>query len=124
MLAATILTIALVSLMRATMQSTNSTRETQKYTRAVMLTQQKIWELESTYRSLDEEGFEEEEDGNFAPPFDDFSWETEVEIDEERLVYILTARTLWIHGPAEKDKSNRQYTLMTECPMPGDRVIR
>ena len=118
LLAVTILTIALVGIMRAIIQATSSGREVQRYTRAVQLTQQKTWEIEDRYAYTNQETSEDDE-GVYEEPLEDYSWEWEIESDEDRLVYIVSVKTIWHHN-----KKERTYTMMSEVPMKGDEVER
>lgn len=118
MVSVIILAVVMTALMKATIGSISSTRETQLYSRGILLAQQKMWELENEY-AYAENGELGRQQGEFSEEFPDYSWEAEIERDEDRLVYIIFLKTKWLYNEQE-----RFFTLMTESPMAGDEVER
>lgn len=112
-----ILTVVMVALTQSTIQSMNSASEMKDYTRAIMLAQHKMWELENEF-SFTQKG-STSQDGTYLEPFDGYSWEADIKAEEGRLVFVVSLRIQWSFR--QKD---RWFNLTTEVPMRGDEVDR
>lgn len=109
-----ILAAGVTVLLESIISSLDANRLTQEYSRAIFLAETKLWEMERKYAwQIGQETGESSD--HFAPPFQDYSWRTEVESEDSAVEYRIKVTVLWMHRGREMD-----YSIELLVPMRRD----
>ena len=109
-----ILAVGVTVLLECIISSLDANRLTQEYSRALFLAETKLWEMEREYAWQIDQDTGESSDF-FDPPFQDYSWRTDVESEDSAVEYRIKVTVLWMHRGREMD-----YSLDLLVPMRRD----
>jgi prepilin-type N-terminal cleavage/methylation domain-containing protein len=109
-----ILAVGVTVLLESIINSLDASVLTQQRSRAVFLAETMMWQLESRY-AFQREMSTGPDYGEFDSPFQQFSWETEVEYDDDAVEYQLKVTIFFDHADIRKE-----FALETVVPMRRD----
>jgi type II secretory pathway pseudopilin PulG len=110
-----IMSIALAALLDSIRTSIDANAIAQEMTRAITLTQQKMWEMETTFLWKTEEA-EYQDEGQFKKnPTFHFKVDVEPDLDRSEIVLIVTVS--WLHKRIPKS-----YNLVSVVPLERNRA--
>ena len=106
-----ILVVGVTVLLQSILTSLDANRMTQEYTQAIFLAEGQMWALEQKYAYKEDQPTGETY-GDFDPPFQAYTWKSDVEADDRTVEYRIEVSILWDHRGKEL-----QYSLETVVPM-------
>ena len=110
-----IMTVALTALLDSIQSSIDANAIAQEMTRAITLTQQKMWEMETTFTWKTEE-VRYRDNGQFKnDPTYSFKVDAQPDLDRSEVLLIVTVS--WIHKRIPKS-----YSLLTVVPLEKNRA--
>jgi type II secretory pathway pseudopilin PulG len=110
-----IMSIALAALLDSIRTSIDANAIAQEMTRAIMLTQQKMWEMETTFLWKTEEAAYQDEGQFKENPTYHFKVDVEPNVDRSEIVLIVTVS--WLHKRIPKS-----YNLVSVVPLERNRA--